>query len=225
MIFIFILSIIATLIINFYKAENVICKPPNDFVQVFAPPGTGKTTLAAKIVREALVQNKKVYSNVNIISADSFNITDLGKKEIKDCILIIDEAGIEVGNRDWRNNLSKAQIRFLKKHRHYNVDIYLFSQSFNDVDNKFRDLTTKLFLLEKSRIPFFVNMKAIRKRIDIIGGAIVDYYYWSNRESKKFFTPNCWAYFNSYEKDEELPTMEVQKYLKVGNIYEKQKGA
>lgn len=218
--FIFILSLIATLIINFYKAQAIICKPPNEFVQIFAPPGTGKTTLAAKIVRQALEEDKKIYANVPIISANIFKLSDLGKKEIKDCILIIDEAGIEVGNRDWRTNLNKEQIKFLKKHRHYNVDIYLFSQSFNDVDNKFRDLTTKLILLEKSRIPFVVNMLAIRKKIDIIDGKIVDYYYWARFESSKFFIPPCWAYFDSYEKDEPLPQMYDRKYLKVKNLYE-----
>ena len=98
--------------------------------------------------------------------------------------------------------------------KYYNVDIYLFSQSYNDVDNKFRDLTTMLYLLKPSFLPFYVTMKAIRKDIDIIDGKIVDYYYWSKSENMRFFIVNCWAYFNSYEKDEELPEPEVRPYLK-----------
>lgn len=211
---IFWLSIIITSIYNFYRAESIICKPPNEFVQIFAPPGTGKTTLAAKIVREGLYSGKKVYSNVPIISANKFSINELGKLEFKDCVLIIDEAGIEISNRDWRNNLNKKQIELIKKHRHYNIDIYIFSQTYNDVDNKFRDLTTKLILLEKSIIPFIVNEKAIRKKIDIIDGKIIDFYYWSKSESSKFFIPPNWAYFNSYEKEDPLPVKNTIKFLK-----------
>ncbi len=170
------------------------------------------------MVKRALLENKKIYSNVKIISANPFKLKDLGKKEFKDCILIIDEAGIEISNRDWRNNLSKDQINFLKKHRHYNVDIYLFSQTYNDVDNKFRDLTTKLYLLKPSFIPFFVTMKAIRKKIDIIDGKIMEIYEWSPNENEKIFMPDTWAYFNSYEKDDPLPEPTEIKYLKSESI-------
>lgn len=214
MIIIFIISILVTLILNIYKSEKVICTPPNDFVQVFAPPGTGKTTLAAKIVRESLAAGKKVYSNVEIIGANRFEIKDLGKYKFKDCTLIIDEAGSKVGNRDWHKNLSKEQIEFLKLHRHYNVDIYLFSQAYNDVDNKFRELTTKLFMLKKSRLPFIIKACAIRKNMDLINGQIVEFFEWSPRESFRFFNVPLWAYFNSYKINKNLSKMYNIKYIK-----------
>lgn len=203
--------------VSFYKVQDIICKPPNKFVQIFAPPGTGKTTMAADILRqnyifgimeEAHEEKKVVYSNVELIGAYKFKLSDLGNKEFRDCILIIDEAGSEASNRDWRNNLSKKQIRFLKKHRHYNVDIYLFSQAYNDIDNKFRELTTELILLEKSKLPFTVLCKAIDKKIDIIDGQIMDYYEWNRRNSFRFRTYKNWAFFNSWEKEDPLPEME-----------------
>lgn len=203
----FIVSVIITLILNFYNAEKVICKPPNEFVQVFAPPGTGKTTLAAKIVREATMSGKVVYSNVPIIGARKFDIKHLGKFKFKDCILIIDEAGSKVGNRDWHNNLNSSQIKFLKEHRHYNVDIYLFSQAYGDVDNKFRELTTKLIMLKKSKIPFCIRACAIKKCMDLIGGQICEYYEWDKNNSFRFFNPKLWAYFNSYQIEDDLPQM------------------
>lgn len=195
---------IILVIINVKIVESIICKPGNQFVQVVAPPGVGKTTLAADITRKAKIENKKVYSNVPIITANRFKIDDLGKKELKDCIIIIDESGAELQNRDWRNNLTKKQIKFIKKHRHYNIDFYLFSQAYNDTDNKFRELTTKLIILEKSKIPFFIILKVARKKIDIIDGKILDIYYWSKYETSRVFIVKAWAYFNSWDKTENL---------------------
>lgn len=214
MMIVFIISIVVTLVLNVYKAEKVICRPPNQFVQIFAPPGTGKTTLAAKIVRESFENDKKVYSNVDIISANKFDIKDLGKYEFKDCTLLIDEAGTKVGNRNWHTNLNNDQIEFLKEHRHYNVDIFLFSQSYGDVDNKFRELTTKLLMLKKSRIPFVINACAIRKCMDLVNGQIVEFFEWNQRESFKFFNVPLWAYFNSYKINKKLPKMIDVKYTK-----------
>lgn len=219
----FLVILIARIIASAYIVEGIICRPPNEFVQIFAPPGTGKTTLAARITRlfvrneimkKAEEENKKVYSNVPIIGAFKFDVKDLGKKEFRNCILIIDEAGSKVGNRNWHSNLDNDQIEFLKKHRHYNVDIYLFSQAYGDVDNKFRELTTKLYMLKKSKIPFMIYATAIRKRMDLINGQIVEFFEWSKKESFRFFNANLWAYFNSYDEGKPLPKMEDIRWIK-----------
>ena len=57
-------------------------------------------------------------------------------------------------------------------------------------------------------------MLCIRKRIDIIDGKIIDYYYFSKHENSKFFIVDAWAYFNSYAKDERLPDASTKRYLK-----------
>ena len=218
MVILFVFSCFVTLILNIYKAEKVICRPSNQFVQIFAPPGSGKTTLAAKIVRDSFMQGKKVYSNVSVITANKFDLSDLGHKEFDDCTLIIDEAGTEVGNRNWHNNLDQDQIKFLKEHRHHNVDIYLFSQAYNDVDKKFRELTTLLLMLKKSRIPFVVKACAIRKKMDLINGQIVEFFEWDRGNSFKFLNIPHWAYFNSYQIDEILPEMYDRRYMKSDTI-------
>lgn len=209
----FYVSLIFTLIRNFYVAEKLICRPSNDFIQIFAPPGTGKTTLAAKIVREANFEKKKVYSNVPIITAGIFDLKDLGKYDMSHSKIIIDEAGSKVGNRNWHNNLNNEQIEALKLHRHDDIDVYLFSQSYEDVDKKFRELTTKLLLLNKSKIPFFVCATAIKKTMQLINGQILQFFEVDKPNSFKFFVVNKWAYFNSYQS-KKLPSKPIYKYMK-----------
>ena len=95
-----------------------------------------------------------------------------------------------------------------------NVDIYLFSQAYNDVDNKFRELTTQLLMLKKSKLPFYVYAMSIKKTMDLINGQIVEFFEWDKADSFRYFTPNAWAYFNSYEIDKKLPKMRVDFYTK-----------
>lgn len=203
-IILFIAFILFVIYRAFSNAEKIICKPPNKFIHIFAPPGTGKTTLAAKIVRDNAFseEKKKVYSNVPIIGAIKLeSVKDLGKFLYQDCIIILDEAGTELSNRNWTKNLDIKTIEYIKKHRHYNADIYVFSQSNGDVDNKFRELTTVLLMLQRTRIPFQIKAHAIRKKMDLINGQIVEFYEWWEEESFKFWTPPHWAYFNSYDID------------------------
>ena len=209
MLFLIIILIPIKIFFDFYFAQKVICIPPNVFSHVFAPPGTGKTTLAAHLVRDSFVNHgtKKVYSNVPIRGALKLDFKDLGKHEYRDCVFLIDEAGIELSNRNWQKNLDDDQIYVLKKHRHYNIDIYVFSQHYNDVDNKLRELTTQILFLKKSRIPFFVHAKAVYKTMDLVNGQFVEYYEWDKSNSFRFFIANTWAYFNSYDTTQ-LPQAE-----------------
>lgn len=216
-IIIFLFSLVFTIIRNFYVAEKLICRPSNAFIQIFAPPGTGKTTLAAKLVKEANENNKKVFSNVPIITAYQFDLKDLGKYDFSNSVLIIDEAGSEMSNRNWHNNLSLEQIQALKLHRHDNIDIYLFSQAYDDVDKKFRELTTQLLMLNKSKIPFFVNATSIRKTMQLINGQILQFFEIDKSNCFRFFVVDKWAYFNSYQS-KKLPSKKHIKYMKSDTI-------
>lgn len=205
---------IGTLIACFYCTEIILKRKDNVFNQVFCPPGGGKTTMAADIVRKSLKENKKVFSNKPIVGAYRFEIQDLGKYEIKDCVLIIDEAGGDLSNRNWHKNLTLKQIIILKLHRHLNIDIWLFSQAHGDVDNKFRELTTGLYMLKKSIIPFRIVARAIKKEVDLINGQIMEYYKNDSINNIKFWTVPNWAYFNTAQVEEILPRKCWTKYRK-----------
>lgn len=205
---------IGTIIACFYCTEMILKRKDNVFNQVFCPPGGGKTTMAADIVRKSLKENKKVFSNKPIVGAYRFEIQDLGKYEIKDCVLIIDEAGGDLSNRNWHKNLTLKQIIILKLHRHLNIDIWLFSQAHGDVDNKFRELTTGLYMLKKSIIPFRIVARAIKKEVDLINGQIMEYYKNDSINNIKFWTVPNWAYFNTAQVEEILPRKCWTKYRK-----------
>ena len=214
--FLYFFIILPIMIFIHYKvAERIICVPPNVFAHVFAPPGTGKTTLAAKLVRDSFLNHdtKKVYSNVPIRGAYKLDFKDLGKHEYRDCVFLIDEAGIELSNRNWQKNLDDDQIYVLKKHRHYNIDIYVFSQHYNDVDNKLRELTTRILFLKKSKIPFFVYAFAVYKTMELINGQFVEYYEIDKGSSFRFFTANTWAYFNSFDTSQLPKPLSESQYI------------
>lgn len=193
-------------------AQDIMCRKNNRFWHIIAPPGTGKTTLAGSITRESIMQNKKIYSNVPIRNAIRFKVNELGKRDIHDCTLLIDEAGSDLNNRNWAHNLTSEAIEFIKKHRHYNVDIYIFSQTPGDVDNKFRDLVTMKYLLYKSRIPFYVFAQALVKVMKLEGGQIVEYLEEDTANSFRFFVIPCWAWFNSFDRKMILKEEKEIKY-------------
>lgn len=213
--FLKLIVIIILLIINYSRArkkvEKIICKKPNDFWHIIAPPGGGKTTLAAMIVDKARREGRKVYTNVPIRGAIKFPTKLLGIMYIVNADLIIDEAGVDLENRKWYHNLSSAAVEFLKKHRHYNVNIYAFSQTTNDIDNKVRDLVTVKYLLQKVK-PFIIEAVALDKVMKLEGGQIVEYLEKNIEKSFKFFVVKLWAYFNSFDQKMNLKAMNEEYY-------------
>ena len=150
---------------------NLLLKPSNFFDMYIGVPGSGKTTFAAYLAKKRQKRGKKnkslgrVLSNVPIKGSYKIEKTDIGHFMIKDCLLLMDEAGIDYNNRNFKK-FSDDEIYFYKFHRHYNVDIAMFSQDF-DVDIKLRKLATRLFIVNKSIFPGFVKRRLITKKVGI----------------------------------------------------------
>lgn len=209
---VFIIIVSITIFDSFKQAEKIICKPGYRMWHFFGLPGCGKTTIAADLVRNAIKNKRTIYSNVAIRGAKKYSLKDLGKFDLRDCDLIIDEAGVELGNRSWHSNLSQEQIDILKKYRHYHLNVYLFSQTVNDYDNKFRDLINCTFFVNKSKIPFHVVANAIKKKLDLIDGQFITYYEYDKSNDFRIFAPKDWAYFNSFETRKDLKPMYEKIY-------------
>lgn len=123
---------------------------------VFGAPGTGKTTLLAYLSRYFLSHGFRVYANFDLKDTIRIEDTDLGSFSFNDSILLLDELGISMSNRDFKSGLmtDKKRLRYMKKIRHYlqkskNGACFVASQGWDDIDKKVRDLCTNYFLLKR----------------------------------------------------------------------------
>lgn len=184
----------------------------------FGVPGSGKTTFAAYLTKKALKKNPKgkyrVLSNVPIKGAYKTEKQDIGHYQIDNCLLLLDEAGIDYNNRNF-NKFSDDETYFFKYHRHYRTDISIFSQDYEDMDLKLRKLATRYFIVKKSILPGFVYRREIEKYIGIDEQThqIVDMYRFKFLlfGIKYIYCPKLWNMFDSYSY-KELPKKDFLKY-------------
>lgn len=129
----------------------------------FGSPGSGKTTLGARMVylNNRKKRYSKIYTNFECVGAYRFDCSDFSLFAPEpDSLVIIDEAGIDFNNRKYKE-LSQSMITFFKLHRHYSVDIIFLSQSWEDVDITIRRLCDKLIYIKK--LGPFTMTRDIRK--------------------------------------------------------------
>lgn len=195
----------------------------------FGVPGSGKTTFAAWLVKKATHKTLfyrlfcekyptiftgllidlglikcplPVWSNVPITGAYKLDVKrDIGSYMIENGKVIIDEAGIEYNNRNFKA-LASEQIYWYKYHRHYHSSVDVFSQSHEDMDITLRRLAQHFFVVKKSLIPNFVVVKRIKRRvgIDDTTHQIIDEYYFGFPIIQTRWIWSCplWKLFNSY---------------------------
>lgn len=178
----------------------------------FGVPGSGKTTYAAYLAKKDLKKKRKVYSNVPITGTIKVDKSDFGRYMINDCRILLDEAGIDYNNRDFKK-FTDSENYFFKYHRHYQVHLDLFSQGYDEMDKKLRLLAQKLYVVKKSLIPFFIVRRTIGKRVGIneMSKEIIDEYYFRPFSYKWIFCPLVWSMFNTYSR-KELPEREWEKW-------------
>lgn len=208
--------------------------PPTVLNVYFGVPGSGKTTLAAYLAKKSLKQSivitwaekhpnrlsawllntsllkrkAPVYSNVPITGAYALDPRhDVGKFMMSNGKVIIDEAGIEYNNRNFKTFPPEA-VYWYKYHRHYQCSVDVFSQSYEDMDITLRRLAQNYFVVKKSIFPFFVVCKRIKRKVGIDDNThqIIDKYYFGLPvlSSKWIFAPPLWKLFNSFSR-KELP--------------------
>lgn len=163
-----------------------------------------------------------MYCNVqlNIPGLTYISISDLGKYNIRDGLVLIDEATLQFDSRDYKN-FSKACLTFFLLHRHYNVDCVLFTQQWDGVDRKIRVITDRVYYVYKGfilghwftryyRVPYGIIIPDPQKGGEKLG-EIVQGYAKPGLFGRLFggwlFRPAWYRYFDSWEAPElpELP--------------------
>lgn len=170
----------------------------------FGVPGSGKTTFAAWLAKRDLKRGLKVWSNVPITGTMKLDCQeDIGNYMICDGRVIIDEAGIEYNNRDFKS-FSKKQLYFYKYHRHYELAVDVFSQGHDDMDKKIRSLAQRLYVVKKSMLPWFVKRKRIGKRVGVneLTKEICDEYFFVPLGTRYIFSPVLWKMFNTISRED-----------------------
>ena len=224
----------------FFLRSFLCPRHPHVLNVYFGVPGSGKTTFAAHLTKWALHENAiirfcrknqnfitrpilkskylkrriPVYSNVPITGAYKLDPKeDIGTYMIEDAKVIIDEAGIEYNNRNYKSFPQEA-IYFYKYHRHYKVSVDVFSQSYEDMDVTLRRLAQNFYVVRRSLVPFYIVARRIRRRVGIDERQqIADLYSMGLPilDTKRIFSPPLWKLFNSYSR-KELPAKKWERW-------------
>lgn len=182
----------------------------------FGLPGCGKTTMLSSLALKG-VRDKRylyVYSNVhlNIPGVTFIDNECIGKYELRDCLLLIDEATLFADSRDYKQ-FSKSRMEYFLEHRHRNVDIVLFTQQWDGVDRKIRVITDRVYYVFKPflfghwltkcwKIPYGILFPDPKRSGDKLG-EIVQGYSKPNIFVRLFavrlWRPLYYKYFDSWE--------------------------
>lgn len=204
-------------------------------MRYFGLPGCGKTTLAAKLAYEALKSGrfKNVYGNVaiNIPGYTYIPFAWVGVYHLTDCCIIIDEAAIECGNRDYKN-FTKERVEFFMTHRHYRTTVILFSQEPDGVDTKIRSITDQMFYVKKGalfghwfstvyRIPYGLVWPDENSNGENLGKIVMGYLkpsFFARLFAQRVYRPKYYKYFDSWETKILKPLPEGQYKTIPGTI-------
>lgn len=176
----------------------------------FGLPGCGKSTFLAKLARQYIKQGYKVFVHEDspVDGCYLFKWTDLGRFDMSNSVILIDEISLKADNRDYKN-LKDSVKQFFILHRHYHCDIIWFTQQYDGVDRKIRELTTCLYYIRSAgmfsyavRIDRFIWVHKEQKSI-LVGYKISSFFRilfaWLNGSMKLCFRPLYYKYFDSFE--------------------------
>lgn len=178
----------------------------------FGVPGVGKSTILVKEYRKRRKKYKHVYTiNIDIKGCERIQKEDLEHYKFDRSLILWDEITMDADNREFKT-FSKELRDFFILHRHMGVDIIYATQNYENVDKKIRDLTSELWYMEKSVIPFckqFTTAKRIYRNINIneYNSELTLGYRFCNFIESIFvsnfiicFRPRYYKYFDTYDE-------------------------
>lgn len=191
----------------------------------FGAPGCGKSTAIAYLVSKHIKKFNKakrkkksycydyIFTNTDVDNANKFNKKQLDKMAFPPkSLVLIDEAGLEFNSRKTLS-LTDGMQYYLKKHRHYQNDLYFFSQTWEDIDVVVSRLAVEVWHLKK--LGPFTLVRRILKDADVNDDTHkIEDMYKKERLYKRFlpypfgsfsffliYRPKYYNMFNSWEID------------------------
>lgn len=212
-------------------------------VGYFGLPGSGKTTFLTRIAQKELrriakgkSKYERVYTNFYCQGCYKIDFKNLGVYNVENALVLLDEITLDADSRDFKSFAHHTKSFFLL-HRHYNCDVIYFTQQWNNVDKKIRDVTSDLFYVTKA----FANVKgfifkpfqcfSVARRVfrtleineytkEIVNGyrfpTMFERFFGS---CKQFcYRPSWYRFFDSWEKSESLSEYDFCKWDTVENL-------
>lgn len=178
----------------------------------FGVPGVGKSTI---LVKEYL-KNRKKYDHIYTINLDIKGIPRIEKEILEEykmynTLILWDEITLDHDNRQFKS-FPKGTLEFIIMHRHLGIDIIYATQNFENADKKIKDLTSELWYMEKSIMPFFnkfTRAKKIYRTINInehTSELTLGYRFCQGLEKffasnlKLCYRPKYYKYFDTHEE-------------------------
>lgn len=144
--------------------------------------GSGKTLVAVGMMRDALAQGRKVATNVDLwmehltrwknrsavayrlpdrLQAESFEAIGIGNEsydEEKNGLIVLDEGGLSMNSREYREKGRKEFIRWAIHSRKKGWDIAILIQHYDGLDKQIRDFFGEHVIvcmrMDRMKIPF-----------------------------------------------------------------------
>lgn len=196
----------------------------------FGLPGSGKTTFLTRIAQKELKYIDKgkspythILTNFYCRGCEKVDYRDLGNYEICNALILLDEITLDADSRNFKQ-FDNAHKEFFLLHRHYNCDVIYFTQQYDGVDKKIRDITSNLYFVRKLGI-FSIATKIFRTLdINELSKDIVQGYRFANifeRLQKNVvqicFRPKWYKFFDSWEKPAEKERFQYQPWRETDN--------
>lgn len=180
---------------------------------VFGLCGSGKTSFLAYCAESALkgkgvsiglfgcfplsAKRKRVFSNFELEGCYKLDFHDLGRKDIRDALILLDEASLDADSRDFKS-FSMETKYFMSHHRHFHTDIIWSSQGYDTTDKRIRTLTDTFFYVERLT-GSFSRVVPISAFCGVQRGAIVtEYQDTPFYHHKLLYLPKYYKKFDSF---------------------------
>ena len=181
----------------------------------FGLPGCGKTTLLSKFAYKNCRIGRKVYGNIPL-TVPGYTFIDnecIGSFDLSNSLILIDEGTLFADSRGFAN-FPRRLTEFFLMHRHYKVDIVIFTQQWDGLDKRIRVITDRVYYVYKQglfskwitkyyRVPYGIIIPDPKKSDSQKLGEIVQGYCKPSFLGRLFcgrlYRPSYYKYFDSWE--------------------------